>query len=297
MAQERLSKDQRRDQARELARLEREKRQKAESRTRLLIRVGATVGILAVLAAVAGGIYLGTRPAGPGPVNMASDGILLTGTDGEIRAVETAAIPADGTPVPTDPDAFDVPARIQVYADYGCPYCQLFEATNAEQIEELVASGVATLEMFPVSILDRAFGGSEYSTRAANAMACVAAEQPDAYLDASNALFLGAPEEGTTGLTDDEIRDILDSAGALTDEVSACIGEQRYKGWVTAATERATSNPDLANANGSFGTPTILVNGVRYSGALDDAQTFALFVAQNAQFDDTSTDPTPTPTP
>jgi protein-disulfide isomerase len=299
VAQERLTKDQRREQAREIARLEREARLKAQSRNRLLIRIGVTVGIVALLGGIAGGVWLATRPAGPGPANMASDGILFTGNDdGEVEAVETGSVPADGTPVPTDPDAYDVPARIVTYLDYGCPYCNQFETTNAAQIEELVAAGYATLEVHPISILDRAFLGSEYPTRAANAMACVAAEEPNAFLDASAALFAGQPAEQTEGLTDDGIRELLDSAGALNDEVSACIGEKRFFGWVEAATIRATSDPDLANPeSGNFGTPTILVNGVRYTGPLDDASAFAAFVAQSGDFDDVDPTPTPTPTP
>ncbi len=298
MAQERLTKDQRREQARELARMEREARVKAQSRNRILIRVGATVGVVALLGGIAAGVWLATRPAGPGPVNMASDGILFTANDdGEVEAVQTGAVPAEGTPVPTDPDAYDVPARIITYIDFGCPYCNQFETTNASQIRELVAAGYATLEMHPISILDGAFLGSEYPTRAANAMACVAVSKPDAFLDASAALFASQPAEQTEGLTDDAIRDILDTAGALDDEISACIGDKRYAGWVKAATERATSDPDLANpSTGGFGTPTVLVNGVRYTGALDDPQSFAAFVAQNADFGDTA-EPTPTPTP
>jgi protein-disulfide isomerase len=301
VAQERLTKDQRREQARELARLEREQRMKAQRRNSILIRVGATVAVVGVLAAVGWGIWAGTRPVGPGPVNMASDGILFTAdADGAIKAVQSGAVPAEGTPVPTDPDAYDVPVKIVTYIDYGCPYCNQFETTNAEQINGLIESGYATLEVHPIAILDRAFQGSKYSTRAANAMACVAASKPDAFLDANAALFANQPAEETSGLTDDEIRDVLDGAGALSDEISACIGDQRYAGWVKAATDRATNDPALANpANGGFGTPTILVNGVRYQGALDDTSAFAAFIAENADFssDDDGASPTPTPTP
>ncbi len=279
--------------------MEREARLKAQSRNRLLIRIGATVGVVALLAAIGGGIWLSTRPAGPGPANMASDGILLTGTaEGEIEAVQTGGVPAEGTPIATDPDAYDVPARIVTYLDYGCPYCNQFETTNASQIAELVAAGYATLEVHPISILDGQFLGSEYPTRAANAMACIAAEEPSAFLDASTALFASQPAEQTEGLTDDGIRELLDSVGALNDDISACIGDQRYVGWVAAATERATSDPDLANpSTGGFGTPTVLVNGVRYTGALDDPQAFATFVAENADFGDVEPSPTPTPAP
>jgi len=283
--QERLTKDQKREQAREAARLAREARLKAQARNRILIRVGATVGVVALLGAIGGGIWLATRPAGPGPANMASDGILLVGSDGAVRAVETPAVPADEDPIPTDPDAYDVPARIVTYIDYGCPYCGQFETANGPQIRDLVERGLATLEIHPISILDRAFQGSEYSTRAANAMACVAALEPDAFLDANEALYAGQPAEGTTGLTDDELRDLLDGAGALTDEVSGCIGDGRYKGWVKAATARTISDPDLVNpTTGSFGTPTVFVNGVRFSGSPSDAAAFAAFLGENADF-------------
>src|SRR5690606_4127125 len=101
----------------------------------ILIRVGATVGVLALLAAVGGGIWLATRPAGPGPVNMASDGVLFEGVDGEVAVVETPALAAGENPIATDPSDFDAPLRIVTYLDFGCPYCALFETTNAEQIE------------------------------------------------------------------------------------------------------------------------------------------------------------------
>lgn len=280
-----------------MARIEREKRQRAQARNRILLRVGVTVGVLALLGGIAGGIWLATRPAGPGPMNMASDGILFTGSDGEVSAVETGAVPGDGTPVPTDPDAYDAPAKIVTYVDFGCPYCGQFETTNGAQIEELVAQGLATLEVHPVSILDNQFLGSEFPTRAANAMACIAAEQPDSFLDGMAALYANQPAEGTEGLSDTEIREVLDEAGALNDEISACIGERRYEGWVTKATQRVLADESLRDSEGRFGTPRIVVNGEFYNGSLSDPAAFAAFVAQVSEVpEDEGTDPTPAPT-
>ena len=303
MPEERLTKDQRRDYARELARLEREKRQKTEARNRILIRAGATVAIVGVLGAVAWGVWLATRPEGPGPANMLSDGIVLTGSDGEITAVETEAIPPNGDPVPTDPaDYADVPLRIVTYIDFGCPYCNLFETTNSSQIEDLVASGAATLEVHPIEILDDNWQGTRYSSRAANAAACVAAFEPSSFLDVSDAFFANQPTEGTTGLTNGEIIDLVKGAGVDSDKVNGCINDETYRGWVQLASDRATSDPDLANpTTGGFGTPTIFANGQRYGGALDDPSAFQQFLAvalTSGETDDGSTpSPTPTPTP
>lgn len=300
MAQERLTKDQRREQAREIARLDREQRQKAQRRTSILIRTGATVAIVGVLAAVGWGIWAGTRPAGPGPANMAADAILLTSDgDGGITAVSTAGVPADGTPTATDPSDYDVPVHIVTYIDFGCPYCQLFETSNGPQIRELIAQGYATLEVHPINLLTRAFLGDRYSARSANAGACVAAYEPDAFLDVSDAFFAQQPAESGPGLTNAEIITLLEGAGVSSPEITDCVNNESFKGWVDAATERALLGP-LPNTDEEKvdGTPTILVNGVKYSPSdLSSVDEFSTFVAQNADFSSTDDDATPTPTP
>jgi protein-disulfide isomerase len=299
VAQERLTKDQRREQAREIARLEREQRQKAQRRNGILIRVGATVAIVGVLAAVGWGIWVGTRPAGPGPANMASDGILLTGSEGVITAVETDALAVDEPAVATDPSEYDVPIHIVTYIDFGCPFCQAFETGNAEQIRGMVEQGLATLEVHPINLLSNQFQGTRYSARSANAAACVAAYQPEAFLDVSAAFFAQQPAETSEGLDNGEIVTLLEGAGVDSDEVTECVNSEAFRGWVDAATTRALTGP-LPNTSETSveGTPTILVNGVKYAPSdLSDPQEFAAFVAQNADFGDTDPTPTPTPTP
>jgi len=296
--QERLTKDQRREQARELARKQRDKRLRDQKRNKILVRVGATVGVIALLGAIGGGIWLATRPAGPGPVNMASDGIVLTGSEGVITAVENDGLAAaDDDPVETDTSKFDAPAHIVAYVDYGCPFCGDFETGNGELMKQLVSAGEATLEVHPIAILDSQFLGSEYPTRAANAAACVAALEPNSFFDVNAAFFAQQPAEGTRGLTNAEIIDLVEGAGVSSDEVTACINEGRYKAWVEIATDRTITNPNLVNpANGRFGTPTVFVNGVRYQPAsLSDPNEFLAFIAANADLPDSDegTDPAP----
>lgn len=301
MAQQaRLTKDQRREMAREMARAEREKRQKAQARNRILVRVGATVGVLALLGGVAGGIWLATRPAGPGPANMASDGILFTGSGDEIKHVATPGIPDGDDPVATDPSNYAAPLHIVSYIDFGCPYCQQFELANAEQIQELVASGQATYEVHPINLLSGAFLGSKYSLRSANAGACVAAYEPDKFLDVSAALFENQPSESTRGLTNGQLVDLVKEAGVTAPEVDGCINGGEFQGWVDAATERALLGP-LPNTEEPrvTGTPTILVNGKRYqpTTSLADTAAFAAFVQSMLAATGDDADPTPTPTP
>lgn len=284
MSPERLTKKQKQDQAREHARLLREEQRARKRRRRWLVQGGIIVGLLAVVAIAALVVFTVSRPPSPGPLNMLSDGILLSGNGTATAAVATKAIPAGSTPVPTDPKAHADTVNIALYIDYQCPYCQQFETTNNDQIGKWVAAGIATVEVHPLAILDSSSKGAKYSTRAANAAACVANFDPDKFLPVNNALFVQQPAEGTTGLTDAELKKLVSGAGAAGADVASCIQDQTFATWVGAATKRATVGPlpntDVANVTG---TPTVLVNGSKYAGSLTDAAAFSAFVGQLAQ--------------
>lgn len=278
----------------------REKQKRKDRRNRILLIGGSTVAILAIFAVVAVVLINSNKPEGPGPKNMASDGILFTGTADGIKVVETKAIPAGGDPTPTDPASLEgsIQLNIDTYVDYRCPFCNQFETTNAQTIQSLVESGVASLEVHPISILDRVSNGTKYSTRSASAIGCVAQYDPDKFLDVQTALFANQPAENTAGLSNDEIADIIKGAGADDEKLLQCVKDERFTDWVTAATNRALANPDLLDANGQFGTPRVVVNGQLYSGPVDDANAFQSFLTQVAAAGagDGST-PTPTPSP
>ena len=299
--QPRPTRNERREAAREKARILREEQKKRERRNKVLIQGGIIVAVLAIAALVGTLIFQNVQPDGPGPKNMASDGILLTsGEGGAVAAVETPALAADETPTPTVPDESGTVANIVTYIDYLCPFCGQFEATNGESMRTMVESGAATLEVHPIAILTNKSAGTQYSLRAANAAACVADSSPDAFLDYNAILFQNQPDEGTEGLTDDQLKDLAGEAGVSDmSTVEQCIDDQQFKSWVQDATNRALTEPVPNSELSSItGTPTVLVNGQQYSGALEDPQEFQAFVLQatSASFNDSET-PTPTPTP
>jgi protein-disulfide isomerase len=296
--QERQTKDQRRAAAQEAARVVREKQKRKERRNRFFLIGGSTVAILAVGLIVALVLVNSAKPAGPGPENMASDGILLVADEaGGVKAVATDAIKAGGKPTPTDTDALTAKLHIVTYIDYFCPFCNQFETTNAASIQQLVASGTADLEIHPIAILDRSSLGTRYSSRAANAAACVAQYSPDTYSDVNTALFAAQPQEQTAGLTDDELVTVVQDAGVDSADVASCIKDERFKAWVTDATTRALADPALKDPDGNFGTPRVLVNGQLYGGALTDAAAFESFVAQIfSELPQDGSTPTPAPT-
>jgi hypothetical protein len=244
------SKAQRREAAREAARITREKQAKRDKLLKWLVPTSVSVGLVAVGVIVTLVIVNSVTPNLPaGPANMASDGIAFESADGAIAPVETAAIEEGEAPTETDWSS-DVP-HIETFVDWTCPACKAFEEQYSGDIRDMVESGEATLEVHPVAILDRVWQGSRFSSRAANAAACVAAETPEAFLDAQDAIYAAQPQEGTTGLTDAEILEVLASAGAESDALTSCVEDETYAEWVTEATARA----DIRS------TPTLTVDG------------------------------------
>jgi protein-disulfide isomerase len=141
-----------------------------------------------------------------------------------------------------------------------------------------------------------------YSTRAANAAACVANYSPNQFFDFNRLMFDTStqPAEGSTGLSDEEIIAVTEQANVeRAGNVATCITDQRFAGWVLDAHDRNLAGPIAAPGLTTVNsTPTVLVNGVQYTGLPNDADAFSAFVLQaaNAKFNDNVTS-TPTPTP
>ncbi len=295
----RPTKNERRDAAREKSRTLREEQRKKERRNRWIIQgsvIGATLAIVAVIALV---ITNSVQPPAPGPRNMASDGILI----GEgFEAVPTEAIQPGALPVANVRDETSEVISIQMFVDYLCPICGVFEDTNGEQIATWVETGAATVEIFPYAILDRVSQGTKYSTRAANAAACVANYSPNQFFAFNALLFANQPEENTAGLSDEELIALtVEAEVEKAPSIGQCVRDQKFKTWVAEARDRHGAGPvPNSNVASVTGTPTIIVNGVQYTGSLNDPAAFSSFVLQaaNASFNDkASSTATPTPTP
>jgi protein-disulfide isomerase len=295
----RLSKNEKREAAREKARILREEQKKKDRRTKLILQGSIILASLAIVAIIALVVVNSIKPAGPGPRNMASDGIQLS--QGAI-ATETPGLKPGEDPVPNVRDEASGVLDIQMYVDYLCPICGQFEATNGEYISSLLENGGTTVEIHPIAILDRLSQGTKYSTRAVNAAACVADMSPNQFYDFHNQLFANQPAENTTGLTDEEIIALTVAAKVdNADKIASCIKDQSFKAWATAATARALNGPiPNSNVDKVTGTPTVIVNGLKYEGAVNDLASFQAFVLQAAgsDFNNSSTStPTPTPSP
>lgn len=141
---------------------------------------------------------------------------------------------------------------IDTYVDFMCPYCNQFEQTEGDVIKGLVDDGTATLNIYPVTILDRASQGSQYSSRSASAMYAVAASDPANAYAYFRALYANQPQENTTGLTNQQLVDLARSSGVNVDSaLEDAILNGKY---VKFAQSHGLPQ-------GATGTPTVIVNG------------------------------------
>jgi protein-disulfide isomerase len=203
---------------------------RGQDANRIVMGVGGAI-IVALVAAIAVAVITATRPsAGPlvTPAAATAGGGIRVGSGG---------------------------TTVAVYLDYMCPFCGRFERANSADLSALVAAGSVVLELHPMSFLDHASNGAEYSTRAANAVVTVA-DRDAAHLLAFNAaLFENQPAEGTSGLDDARIASLAAAAG-VPEAVIDTFADRIYVPWIMQATRAAFDH-------GVTGTPTVEINGVR----------------------------------
>lgn len=296
---QRPSKNERRNQAREQARLAREQEKKREKRNRLFLQGGIVLGVLAILAVVALILTQTMKPAGPGPENMASGGVTFTK---DLKVVEGAALQPDAERVAPEVDRESLPLDVTVYVDYMCPACGAFEQQYGTMLENYVGSGDVDLTVYPLNFLDSASLGSKYSTRAGNTFACVVEQQPDVAFSLHNRLLSAdvQPAENTTGLTDDQLLEEAEAAGAeLTTELKQCVKDVRFGAFIAANYKSVSEvginglakgaqivdNPQTGELQEAGGpqrlrsTPTVIVNGQQWVSNRDgDLESYLLKV-------------------
>lgn len=279
----RLTRSEQREAAREKARQLREAN-KRRTKTRKAFTISAVIAVSAGLigfgayAIVAGLQRQEQIPNGGTPANMSfNDGIKV--------GAGLKAFTDSFTPTP-DPAASIDPAsvpNIVLYVDYQCPVCQAFEVANASQIRSWVDSGAATVEVHPISFLDGA-SANQYSSRAANAAICVANYAPDNFFDFSSYLFDNQPAEQTAGPKNAELFAATQAVGASDPALESCINDKYFGSWLDKATTTAMTENIPGSDLPVKGTPTVLVNGVKYEWTTGEELTsparFAQFVQQ-----------------
>lgn len=261
MMAEKLTKNEKREAAREEARKRRELELKQAKKRRLFVMLGSFVGVLAVIGLVVMVVVSGNKPAVAqiNPKNMISNGVLFENNVN--TPVETPAIGKGESAVPTEPSTDKV--NVTIYLDYSCPYCKKFEAAQSKILADYVNKGEITVEYHPLAFL------TNYSVAAANASACVASNEPAKWWKVNEALFAAQPEEAVAQGWNQKssinfVKDTLKSY-ELSGETKTCMSDTPYVDWLSKATSDALSGP-LPNSSAQKveGTPFVLVDGNLY---------------------------------
>jgi protein-disulfide isomerase len=165
------------------------------------------------------------------------------------RSNSTAAIPttvseSDGYGIVLNPESTP---KIDVYVDYQCPACRVFEIINGGYLSEVIAQKKAKVVFHPMSFI-----GPE-SILAANSAACAADENK--FVDMNLALFQNQSDSENSGKWSSEyLVELGRSIGIKSSTFESCVGDGKYIKW--------TSNVATASAKANVnGTPTIFVNG------------------------------------
>lgn len=246
----RLTKQERREAAREQARRIREEQQRREKRNRSLVIGGLVLGVLVVIGVVWAVL---ARGGGAGLADVKSP----EGSDAK------GGIPIGSSLVAGTTNDGD--NTLNIYFDYTCHYCEQFEQLHAADLESIASDGLATVVLHPVAILDRSGDYSEYSGLAANAAATVANYAPEQFLAFHEALFgpwLAAVEEaqaaGASAIENPpglaEIEAVGVQAGVPQDVVDR-FADGEFRDWVDASTRQMARD-------GIDHTPAIFLNGI-----------------------------------
>lgn len=144
---------------------------------------------------------------------------------------------------------------LEEYMDFMCPFCGQYQEGYGEEIAQAVEDGQITLQIHPIAILDSQSQGTNYSTRAASAVYCVADDNAEAVYPFIDALYKNQPSEGSSGLDDDALIGYAHDAGA-SDAVDECITGGEYADYVAARTQEVPVAPGASGVS----TPTIILN-------------------------------------
>lgn len=233
----------------------RDQQKKGDKRNRILIQIGIATSVLVASGAIAFAVFSASSQSQAVPVNATFNDGVKVGSGLQVYTPEFS-------PPFTQPN----PVEILVYVDYQCPVCAVFELPNSDQLKDWVESGVATLELHPISFLDGRGTPNAFSSRAANASYCVADHSPDNFFAYNTRLFQSQPTEGAPGPENSELIAFAQEVGATNiDQISSCINSKMFGSFIKSATDRALSEPIPGTNLRVSGTPAVFVNGQEYS--------------------------------
>ena len=195
-------------------------------------------GVVAV-AAIALGVYFGTRPPAAGPLTTA---VASTADKSALLAI----LPGDH--VLGDPNA---PITMIEYASLTCPHCAHFSTQILPAVKK------KWIDTGKVKLVYRDFPLDQIAAKAAQIAECAA---KDRYFGVIDLIFAGQQTWATASDPIAELAKPLRIAGMGENEIKACLANEAMSNAVIA-------DYKSGEALGVNSTPTLIINGQLYPGA------------------------------
>ncbi|CRK61945.1 putative membrane protein [Alloactinosynnema sp. L-07] len=186
-------------------------------------------------------------------------------TQGQAIKVVTVSVDApvkrDGGVVEVGKDTAKV--TLDVYEDFLCPACAVFEGQVASALEGKIADGTLKVRFHLVNLLNNKSDPAGYSTDSANA-ALLAADEGK-FLSFHKSLFEDQPAEGARGWTKDQLIELGKATGVTSSAFVDGVRSGKYDSLVSEEYQKARSDEglqqDFGGGQKGFGTPTLATGG------------------------------------
>ncbi|MGH3859947.1 DsbA family protein [Actinokineospora sp.] len=153
-------------------------------------------------------------------------------------------------------------ATLDIYEDFLCPACAVFEEGFGPKIEEKVKDGTLKVRFHMLNLLNNRSDPEGYSTDSANAGLLAADEGK--FLSFHKSLFKDQPAEGARGWTKDQLIELGKAVGVTSQAFVDGVRSGKYDSLVTEEYQKARSDEALQqefNGQKGFGTPTMASGG------------------------------------
>ncbi|GHF16793.1 membrane protein [Amycolatopsis deserti] len=147
----------------------------------------------------------------------------------------------------------DAKVKLDIWADFLCPYCAQLQQRYGKQIEEQIQAGNVQVTYHMIPLLNNRSDPPGYSLDSANASLC-AADQGK-FTPYHDSLFASQPEEGKRGYDKGQLIKLGQDLGITAPEFATCVNAGTYDQQLKDALTKVSEDPNFQ------GTPTVLHNG------------------------------------
>jgi protein-disulfide isomerase len=160
----------------------------------------------------------------------------------------------------------DAPVTIDIWSDFQCPACRLFAVeTEPSIVSTFVVAGTARLVYHDAAFQGQRGSNPAYDESVEAAAAARCAADQGKFWEMHNWIFANWNGENQGAFAALRLRAMAEGAGVSLATYDTCLGTGDMQSAARAETSQAV-------ATGVSSTPTILINGQAYAGALTIAQ-------------------------